>query len=299
MRASSASTSVDSPADDNQAKEEAFWETSDLVKGSSGARRLLIAVFTAGVVVLQATSCGVVPTGIGQDEPRAAARASGPATGGFRDCPQHFAEGTPPITPSAPKLRELCFNAFAVLHSGNTKTPVFVAQKLNRQTLEAAKGLPRTDKFYAEARLPSVERATLDDYRGSGWSRGHMAPAGDMGTPQAMAQSFSLANMVPQDARQNSGPWAKVEDDTRRYVMRARGNVYVITGPVFEPNARTIGRNEVAVPSHLFKLVYDPSSGKAWAHWQENSPAATVTRPISYEELVRRTRIEFLAVSPL
>lgn len=270
-----------------------------LVKGSSGVRRLLVAVFTAGVVGLQATSCGMVPTGIGQDEPRATVQASAPATGGFRDCPQHFAGGKPPITPSAPKLRELCFDAFAVLHSGNTKTPVFVAQKLNPQTLQGAKGLQRTDKFYAEARLPISERATLEDYRGSGWSRGHMAPAGDMGNPQAMAQSFSLANMVPQDARQNSGPWAKVEDDTRRYVMRARGDVYVITGPVFEPNARTIGRNEVAVPSHLFKLVYDPSSGKAWAHWQENSPIAMVSRPISYEELVRRTRIEFLSMPPL
>ncbi len=117
-----------------------------------------------------------------------------------------------------------------------------------------------------------------------------------MGTPEAMAQSFSLANIVPQDPRQNSGPWAKIEADTRRYVMRARGDVYVITGPVFEAGARTIGAGQVTVPSHLFKLVYDPSTGKRWAHWQSNGPEATVGPPLSYEEVVRRTGMDLLPV---
>lgn len=173
---------------------------------------------------------------------------------------------------------------------------LFGGARLNRQILSAGKGLHRTDKFYADARLPRSERAELDDYRGSGWSRGHMAPAGDMGTPEAMAQSFSLANIVPQDPRQNSGPWAKIEADTRRYVMRARGDVYVITGPVFEAGARTIGAGQVTVPSHLFKLVYDPSTGKRWAHWQSNGPEATVGPPLSYEEVVRRTGMDLLPV---
>lgn len=197
------------------------------IKASSSARRLLVTLFTTCVVGLQATSCGFSPSAVGPAPTQStlpsvgAGTASSPTS--FKECPQHFAGGRPPITPAAPKLRALCFDAFAVLHSGNTKTPVFVAERLNRQVLLAGKGLHRTDKFYADARLPRSERAELDDYRGSGWSRGHMAPAGDMGTPEAMAQSFSLANMVPQDPRQNSGPWAKIEDDTRRYVMRARG----------------------------------------------------------------------------
>lgn len=260
-----------------------------LIPNAKKTRRFLLSIFAASVVGLQVTSCGIAP-GI------ASAEARTPSTNAttFAACPQHFAGGVPPITPKAPKLRELCFDGFAVLHSGNTKTPVYVAQRLNRQMLEQGQNIKRSDRFYADARLPAAERAELEDYKGSGWSRGHMAPAGDMGTPEAKAQSFSLANMVPQDAKQNGGPWSKIEEDTRKYVMRARGDVYVITGPVFEPGAQTIGPGRVVVPSHVFKLVYDPSTGKSWAHWQENSPNAHVGRPISYSEVVNRTKIELL-----
>ena len=142
----------------------------------------------------------------------------------FAECRQFFPEGRPPVGPKRPALRELCYEAFAVLHSGETKTPVYVAQRLNRKSIEDADER-RADKFFADARLPVAERAELEDYKRSGFSRGHMAPAGDMPTPTAMAQSFSLANMVPQNAQQNGGSWAKIEQDTRRYVLRAKGDV--------------------------------------------------------------------------
>lgn len=196
--------------------------------------------------------------------------------------------------PAAPNLRELCYDSFAILHSGSTKTPVFVAQRLNRQLLQQGQGLKRSDRFFADARLPVAERAELADYKGSGYSRGHMAPAGDMPNTTAMAQSFSLANMVPQDQKHNSGAWAKIEADTRAYVMRASGDVFVITGPVFEPGAQRIGAGGVAVPTHLFKLVYDPSTGKSWAHWQQNSPSAMASKPISYRELAQRLNLQLL-----
>ena len=108
-----------------------------------------------------------------------------------------------------------------------------------------------------------------------------MAPAGDMPTPAAMAQSFSLANIVPQSQKQNSGPWAKIEEDTRYYALRAKGDVYVITGPVFDQSTTTIGANQVRVPSHLFKLVYDAETGRAWAHLQANADSTEAGPPIA------------------
>ena len=216
----------------------------------------------------------------------------------FAQCPQFCANGTPPAITPRPQLRELCYEAFAVLHSGTTKTPVFVAQRLNRRLIEDANE-KRAKRFFADARLPGSERAELEDYKNSGYSRGHMAPAGDMTTPTAMAQSFSLANMVPQNAQHNGGAWNKIEQDTRHYVKRAKGDVFVITGPVFTDAGPRIGANGVKVPTYLYKLVYDATTNKAWAHWQENREGETVGRPISYQELVKRTGVEFLPRSAL
>lgn len=213
----------------------------------------------------------------------------------FSGCRQHFPRGEPPVVQIRPEMkpRALCFDGFAVLYSGRTRTPIYVVERLNRSVL--APEIERTDRFYEEARLPMGERATLDDYHGSGFDRGHMAPAADMATPEAMAQSFSLANVVPQAPNNNRKSWAKIEKDTRKYVMRARGDVYVFSGPVYDEHPSTIGQNQVWVPRYLFKLVYDPATGRAWAHWIENSNTAKAGKPVSYEEFVRRTGLRLLS----
>ena len=76
--------------------------------------------------------------------------------------------------------------------------------------------------------------------------------------------------------------------------MRAQGDVYVFTGPVFSGAVTTIGRGRVWVPTYLFKLVYDPSAQRAWAYWVENTNDAQMAAPISYRELVRRVGFELL-----
>ena len=221
---------------------------------------------------------------------------------GFAACPQFFAQGTPPIVEKRPMQRALCYDAFAILHSGESKTPLLVAQRLNHASVADADE-KRTNRFFADARLRYAERAALEDYQGSGYDRGHMAPAGDMPTAQAMAQSFSLANMVPQAPVHNRGAWAtSVEAATRKYASRASGHVYVITGPIFVPNIEespSIGRGKVRVPKYLFKLVYDEDENQAWAYWHENSNETKASAPISYQELVEKTGIKFFPNSDL
>lgn len=262
------------------------------------------------------------------------------ATGNFGACRENFANGESPDVPRAKEqlARALCYNGFSVLHSGVTKTPIYVAEVLTRERVETAKGMKRTNKFFADARLPRAERAELEDYKNSGFDKGHNSPAGDQDNPESMAQSFSLANMMPQAPKNNQKSWNGIEGATRNYVLRAQGNVYVITGSVsaqqscpfvlaakrkltelnlpipavnskivtqavetagfqaprsYDADACTIGAG-VTVPSHIFKLVYDATTQRAWAHWLENTDWARVSAPISYEELVRRTGIEFL-----
>lgn len=179
------------------------------------------------------------------------------------------------------------------MHSGKNHTPVYAAERLNRDMLQDAH-LKRSNKFFADARLPRSERAELDDYKDSGYDRGHMAPAADMSTEEEMAQCFSLANMIPQAPINNRKAWASIEKATRKYIKRAEGDVFIITGPVFDANPPTIGADHVSVPHYIYKLVYDPSAHKAWAHWIENTDDAKAGKPISYQELVQRTGIDFI-----
>ena len=194
--------------------------------------------------------------------------------------------------PSAPQVgRDLCFDDFAIFYSPIDKKPIYTVEKLNGEQLQAPHPR-RTNQFYEEGRLRLTERALLSDYRGSGYDRGHNVPAGDMTQERGMAQSFSLANMMPQARQNNQGIWAKrVEEPTRMYIKRAQGDIYVFTGSVGQ--AGSIGKGKVTVPSHLFKLVYDPTKRIAWAHWVENTDEAQMNPPISYAELVQKTGIDF------
>jgi endonuclease G len=207
----------------------------------------------------------------------------------FDECKSLFPDQRIPTSPLVG--RDLCFDSFAVYYSPQDKKPIYVVQKLNREQFLAPHPR-RTNQFYEEARLPFAERALLSDYRGSGYDRGHNAPAGDMSNERAMAQSFSLANMMPQARQNNQGIWAKnIEEPTRHYAKRATGDVYVFTGST--GNQGSIGRGHVTIPSHLYKLVYDPSKNSAWAYWIENTNEALMTPPISYAELASKTGIDF------
>ena len=183
-----------------------------------------------------------------------------PAQTIFAECRQFFPNFRPPEVPGSQQLREVCFCLRDPAQRPDQDAGVR-GRAPERQTLAQGQGLRRTDKFYAEARLPRSERAELDDYKGSGYSRGHMAPAGDMSTPDAMAQSFSLANMVPQDQTHNGGAWSQIEQDTRKYVMRAPGDVYVFTGPVYADKPRTIGSG-VAVPAYIWSCTTPPPGAR-------------------------------------
>ena len=211
------------------------------------------------------------------------------ALAAFEDCKDLFPAQQIPTCPQAG--RDLCFDSFAIYYSPQDKKPIYTVEKLNREQLSAPHPR-RSNQFYEEARLPFSERALLSDYRGSGFDRGHNAPAGDMSNERSMAQSFSLANMMPQARQNNQGIWAKnVEEPTRAYVKRAAGDIYVFTGSI--GNRGSIGRSHITIPSHLYKLVYDSNKNLAWAYWIENTNEASMTPPISYQELVQKTGIDF------
>ena len=143
-------------------------------------------------------------------------------------------------------------SSYIVSYNRDTKIPKWVAWHLTSNHTDGP--FKRMSNFYEE----DVEnpRATLEDYRGSGWSRGHMCPAGDnKWSRQAMYDSFSLVNVCPQHSKLNSGLWNSIEMDCRKWA-RKYNEVYIVCGPVLmKGKHETIGTNEVVVPEAFFKVV--------------------------------------------
>lgn len=136
------------------------------------------------------------------------------------------------------------------------KIPLWVQYELTREELDGP--AERTDDFRADHSIPHGARAELGDYRGSGLDRGHLAPAGDMRRSlRVMSDSFLLSNISPQvGVGFNQAVWAELEDAVRGWV-RQRGELTVITGPIFAVrndtvSYRVIGENHVAVPTHFY-----------------------------------------------
>lgn len=223
-----------------------------------------------------------------------------PIANGFSACANLFPKNIPIRMDALNrewKPKALCFDDFAILYSGLSKTPMVTVELLSSAKLADAKDEKRTDNFFADTRLGAAERADLADYRGSGYDRGHLAPAANRPNELAMNQSFALSNMIPQDPTNNRKIWAKIESDVRKYVRRAPGNVYVFSGPIFNSavgEQKTIGRNQVWVPAQMFKLVFDQASGRSWAYILDNTATAQINAPMDYAQFVKTTGWQLL-----
>ncbi|MDI9429563.1 MAG: DNA/RNA non-specific endonuclease [Spirochaetota bacterium] len=144
---------------------------------------------------------------------------------------------------------------FTLLYDEEHEQARWVAYHLTRDELYGT--AKRKDNFRADPSIPTGS-AELADYRGSGYDRGHLIPAGDLTwSDEAMSASFFLSNMSPQDGSFNRGIWSQLEAVVRNFAD-TEGAVYVVTGPVLTDGPyQTIGANEVSVPNSYYKVILD------------------------------------------
>jgi endonuclease G len=106
---------------------------------------------------------------------------------------------------------------------------------------------------------------------------------------QSQNECFSLANMVPQVPENNRGPWEGIESAVRM-MAKSKGDLYVVTGPIFQGgDIQQIG-DAVMVPTKLFKAIYDPQRQEAGAYLIDNAADAQPQK-ISIAELETLTGI--------
>ncbi|KAJ6659324.1 hypothetical protein lerEdw1_019195 [Lerista edwardsae] len=157
-----------------------------------------------------------------------------------------------------------CYTNHALSYDQAKRVPRWVIEHISKHktTGDAER---KYCKFRPDPSIPPMFSAMNEDYLGSGWSRGHMAPAGDNKySPKAMTETFYLSNIVPQNYENNAGFWNRMEMYCRELTERFE-DVWVVSGPLTLPQIgddgkkrvtyQVIGKDDVAVPSHLYKVI--------------------------------------------
>ncbi|MEK0420647.1 MAG: hypothetical protein RLZZ161_498 [Bacteroidota bacterium] len=143
---------------------------------------------------------------------------------------------------------------FALVYNEPHEQAEWVAYELTAE--ETLKSFERGDVFMRD---PDVKTGTAsdEDFLHSGYDRGHLAPAADLGfSLSSMAESFYYSNMSPQLPAFNRGVWKRLEGQVRVWA-RNNGAVYVVTGPVLKTGLPSIGPNKVSVPELYYKVILD------------------------------------------
>lgn len=172
--------------------------------------------------------------------------------------------------PSLDNIRS--FDDYILSYDRKTRTANWVFEHLTPDHVKHNDAVDRSKSdFKADESIHHFFRSDNNDYRKSGFDRGHLAAAGNHKRDQKhMDQTFFLSNMSPQVGKGfNRDSWNRLETYVRK-LLKVYPNVYVCTGPLYLPRKeadgklyikyQVIGANNVAVPTHFFKIVVGESA---------------------------------------
>ena len=192
---------------------------------------------------------------------------------------------------------------YTVSFNPHTNIPNWVAWRLDAERLVERES--RSDRFVPDPDIDERRAITTDDYKGSGWDRGHMCPAGDCRWHwRAMDESFYMTNICPQHHNLNRGDWKELEEACRRWA--ATEPVYIVCGPILyaTPRYGYIGKTlQVRVSDAFFKVVLTGvesgrprAIGFVYKNDAGNNPRASYVNTI--DEVERITSLDFFPALP-
>ena len=183
---------------------------------------------------------------------------------------------------------------YTLAYNEKYKQANWVAYELTKE--ETNKIVERSNKFISDPQINSVNNFDKD-YKASGYDRGHLAPAGDMGwSATSMIESFYYSNMSPQLPGFNRGIWKKLEELVRTWAIENK-SVYVVTGPILAKGLSTIGYNKIAVPNYYYKVIldYQKPNIKGIGFILPNEPSKSLLQnyAVSIDSVEKVTGIDF------
>ena len=186
----------------------------------------------------------------------------------------------------------LVHKEYITVFSKSKKYPVLVEWWLTKQKVSCPNPIPRKDQFVPDPLL-EAETNIAKDYIGSGFDRGHMAPAADnqCSGPDAMKESFYFTNMAPQYGSLNRGDWKTLEMRTRE-LAKSQDSVKIWTGSVGE--IKKVQR--LSIPEKCWKVIYIKSTDSWMAYIFNNDQSKAngiEDNKVTVEDVEKLTNLKF------
>lgn len=141
---------------------------------------------------------------------------------------------------------------FVLGYSEWLKNPLWVAYRLD----ERISGKPGARPRHFTRDVRTLVRVDADDYRRSGYDRGHMAPNYAMSRfagRSAQLASFRMSNIVPQRGPLNQKLWQRLEEIETDVYADQDEPLWVVMGPIFGPDPARL-TSGVAIPRAFFRI---------------------------------------------
>ena len=172
----------------------------------------------------------------------------------------------------------------------------WVAYELKKEHLI---GTNRKRPFFEPDKKVKTKSANYRNYKNSGFSKGHLCPAGDRKfSEEAYNETFLTSNISPQKLDFNGGVWNRLEQKTRFWASKER-HLYVITGGVLNDELATIGKEKVAIPKYFYKILLDNSEPEVKAiaflipHKESKEPLFNFV--VSIDSIEKLTQLDFFS----
>ena len=188
---------------------------------------------------------------------------------------------------------------YTVSYNPEWHIPNWVSYELTRDETEGK--LDRSDDFEVDPKVKGVCPSN-EDYKRSGYDRGHMAPAADMKwNSTVMKECFYYSNMCPQKHSLNAGRWKTLEEKVRDWAQQDSA-IVIVCGPIVDTGYSTIGNARVAVPQRFFKVILAPFLKKPRAigfimkNEKEELPLSSYA--VSVDRVEKITGLDFFSALP-
>jgi endonuclease G len=161
----------------------------------------------------------------------------------------------------------LVHTKYTTVFSKTLKYPVLVEWWVTKESVSCTNPTARVDQFLPDPLL-AAETNLAKDYTGSGFDRGHVAPAADNQCfgPNIMKETFYYSNMTPQYPQLNRGDWKKLETVTRD-LAKSLDSIKVWSGSIGVQ--KKIG--SLSVPTKCWKVLYIKKTNEWKAYIFDNT----------------------------